>query len=263
MSATEEPIFSPEIQAALESDHPLMGHDDVQEQLLRVARDLNRVLRQERAHAEALERTVAELKESYFETVKMAAFMIEARDSHTRQHLDRSQAYAIALAQRVAPEVAEDDVFRYGFLLHDIGKVGIPDDILRKPSSLSREEWEIMQTHPLIGGQLLARIKFLQPAIPIVECHHEMWDGNGYPRKLSGEDIPVPARIFAVVDTFDAMTSNRPYRRALTVDQAIIEIRRAGGTQLDPVMAVAFAELCAERATTWPLPADHEAEGIH
>jgi HD-GYP domain-containing protein (c-di-GMP phosphodiesterase class II) len=110
-----------------------------------------------------------------------------------------------------------------------------------------------MQTHPILGGQMLAPIRFLQRAIPIVECHHERWDGRGYPRGLKGEDIPVAARIFSVVDTFDAMTSTRPYRRALSVDEAVAEILAAGGTQLDPQVAEAFAELCTERAHAWPI----------
>jgi HD-GYP domain-containing protein (c-di-GMP phosphodiesterase class II) len=153
----------------------------------------------------------------------------------------------------VQPELADDRVFRYGFLLHDIGKVGIPDHILRKPSPLTREEWEVMQTHPILGGQMLGPIRFLQRAIPIVECHHERWDGKGYPRGLKGEAIPLAARIFSVVDTFDAMTSDRPYRRALSVDEAVSEILAAGGTQLDPAIAEAFAELCRERTGAWPI----------
>jgi len=232
---------------------PLMDNADVREQLLAFARDVNRIYHQERARSEQLETALRELEESYFATVKTLAFVVEARDAHTRSHLSRAHDYAVALAQRVRPELADDKVFRYGFLLHDIGKVGIPDHILRKPSPLTREEWEVMQTHPILGGQMLAPIRFLQRAIPIVECHHERWDGNGYPRGLKGEESPIAARIFSVVDTFDAMTSDRPYRRALSVDEAVSEILRAGGTQLDPAVAEAFADLCADRVGIWPI----------
>lgn len=245
-----------------EIDPPHLDEPAIREQLLAFARDLNRIYHQERARSEELERALRDLEESYFATVQTLAFVVEAKDTHTRTHLNRARDYAVALAQRVAPELASDKVFQYGFLLHDIGKVGIPEHILRKPSPLTRDEWEVMQTHPILGGQMLAPIKFLQPAIPIVECHHERWDGKGYPRGLRGEDIPLPARIFAVVDTFDAVTSERPYRAALSVEDAIGEITRAGGSQLDPRMAEEFAALCRERTTTWPLPRDHSIDGL-
>jgi HD-GYP domain-containing protein (c-di-GMP phosphodiesterase class II) len=112
-----------------------------------------------------------------------------------------------------------------------------------------------------LGGQMIQPIKFLHPAIPIVECHHERWDGKGYPRGLHGEDIPLAARIFSVVDAFDAITSDRPYRRALTVDEALEEILAAAGNQLDPRLAEEFGALCRSRAT-WPLPRDHSIDDI-
>jgi HD-GYP domain-containing protein (c-di-GMP phosphodiesterase class II) len=236
---------------------PVLDDSGVRDQLLEFAKDLNRIYHKERARAHELEQTLHELEDSYFATVKTLAFVVEARDAHTRSHLSRAHDYAVALAERVQPELADDRVFRYGFLLHDIGKVGIPDHILRKPSPLTHEEWAIMQTHPILGGQMLAPIRFLQRAIPIVECHHERWDGKGYPRGLKEEEIPLAARIFAVVDTFDAMTSDRPYRQALSVHEAVGEILAAAGTQLDPAIADAFAELCAERTDAWPI-----ADGI-
>src|SRR6266536_4158761 len=235
------------------TDLPVLDDAGVRDQLLAFAKDLNRIYHTERARAEELEETLRELEDSYFATVKTLAFVVEARDADTRSHLSRAHDYAVALAQRVRPELADDRVFRYGFLLHDIGKVGIPDHILRKPSPLTREEWDVMQTHPILGGQMLAPIRFLQRAIPIVECHHERWDGKGYPRGLKAEEIPLAARIFSVVDTFDAMTSDRPYRRALSVDEAVHEILAAGGTPLDPAIAEAFAALCRERSGAWPI----------
>jgi HD-GYP domain-containing protein (c-di-GMP phosphodiesterase class II) len=232
---------------------PLLDDEGVRAQLLRFAEDFRRLYAKERSRAQDLERTLEELEESYFATVKMAAFIVEARDSHTRSHLDRAQEYAVALAQRVAPELADDKIFRYGFLLHDIGKVGIPDHILKKPSPLTREEWLVMQTHPILGEQMLGSIKFLERAVPIVGCHHERWDGDGYPRQLKGEDIPLGARVFSVVDSFDAMTSDRPYRRAMSVEQAVDEILEHAGRQHDPDIARAFADLCRERTEAWPL----------
>lgn len=232
---------------------PHMDGEGIGRQLLAFARDLNRVYHRERTRSEELEHAMRELEESYLATVRTLAYVVEAKDPNTRSHLSRAHDYAVALAARVSPELANDKVFQYGFLLHDIGKVGIPEHILRKPSPLTREEWEVMQTHPLLGTQILQPIRYLHPALPIVECHHERWDGDGYPRGLKAEEIPLAARIFSVVDTFDAMTSDRPYRRALSVDEAVQEILKAGGNQLDPALTVVFAELCGERTESWPI----------
>lgn len=232
----------------------------LQQQLIAVARDLNSVNRKERARSEELQRALTELEESYFATVKTLAFVVEAKDVHTRSHLSRAHDYAVALAQRVAPDLADDRLFRYGSLLHDIGKVGIPETILRKPDALTDEEWDVMRTHPIIGAQILKPIRFLERAIPIVECHHERYDGGGYPRGLAGVDIPLAARIFSVVDTFDALTSERPYRRACTVDEAISEIIDSAGSQFDPAVAHSFARLCRERGSAWPLDQAHRSD---
>jgi len=129
-------------------------------------------------------------------------------------------------------------------LLHDIGKIGIPDAILLKPGPLTPEEWKVMRTHPEIGKRLIERIPFLRGAIPIVYSHHEKWDGSGYPRGLGGADIPLGARIFAVVDAFDAMTFGRPFRRPLTVGAALAELDRCSGTQFEPAVVRAFVDAC-------------------
>lgn len=232
---------------------PILDENAVREQLLHFARDLSRLYRKERTRAEELSSALKDLEESYLATVQAMAFIVEAKDEGTHAHLRRAHDYAVALAERLAPEMAADNVFRFGFLLHDIGKVGIPEYILRKPSALTTDERQVMQTHPIIGAQILAPIKFLARAVPIVECHHEQWDGGGYPRGLKGEEIPLPARIFFVVDTFDAMTSDRPYRRALSVDHAVAEILGSAGKQFDPDIAKEFATLCSERTSSWPL----------
>jgi HD-GYP domain-containing protein (c-di-GMP phosphodiesterase class II) len=215
-------------------------------QLLAFAHDLNEIYRRERARTQQLEAALRELEESYLATVRTLAFVVEAKDAHTRSHLDRAHDYAVALAQRVAPELAQDQTLRYGFFLHDIGKIGIPERILSKPGPLTDEEWAIMRTHPVLGAQILSPVKFLHPALPVVEAHHERWDGAGYPRGLRGEEIPLGARIFALVDAFDAMTSDRPYRRALTFDRAAEQIARSAGSQFDPEVVRAFVDLCSD-----------------
>jgi HD-GYP domain-containing protein (c-di-GMP phosphodiesterase class II) len=217
-------------------------------QLLAFAHDLNDIYRKERIRTQELESALAELEESYLATVRTLAFVVEAKDTHTRSHLDRAHDYAVALAQRVAPELAKDQSLRYGFFLHDIGKIGIPERILSKPAPLTEEEWAIMRTHPVLGAQILEPVKFLRPALAIVESHHERWDGDGYPRGLRGEQIPLGARIFALVDAFDAMTSDRPYRSALRFEQAVERIAVAAGSQFDPEVVRAFVALCEDAA---------------
>lgn len=212
-------------------------------QLLAFAVDINRLYRRERLRARDLEAALADLEEAYAATVRTLAFVVEARDPNTRAHLDRADGYALALTERIAPELTKNVALCDGFLLHDIGKVGIPERILGKPGPLSDEEWEVMRTHPIIGGRILAPIKFFAAAIPIVEAHHERWDGTGYPRGLRADEIPLAARIFAVVDTFDAMTSDRPYRRALSFEAASEEIRRHAGSQFDPQVVKTFLEM--------------------
>jgi HD-GYP domain-containing protein (c-di-GMP phosphodiesterase class II) len=218
----------------------------LREQLLSFARDLNEIYRRERDRTKQLEDALSELEESYLATVRTLAFVVEAKDTHTRSHLDRAHDYAVALATRVAPELAADQTLRYGFFLHDIGKIGIPERVLSKPGPLTDDEWAIMRTHPLLGAQILSPVKFLHPALPIVEAHHEKWDGTGYPRGLKKEEIPLGARIFALVDAFDAMTSDRPYRRALTFEQALDQIAASAGTQFDPEVVRCFVELCED-----------------
>ena len=218
----------------------------LRDQLLTFARDLNEIYHRERTRTQQLEEALSELEESYLATVKTLAFVVEAKDTHTRSHLDRAHDYAVALASRVAPELAQDQTLRYGFFLHDIGKIGIPERVLSKPGPLTDEEWAIMRTHPVLGAQILSPVKFLHPALPIVEAHHEKWDGTGYPRGLKGEQIPLGARIFALVDAFDAMTSDRPYRRAKSFEQAVDQIAAGSGTQFDPEVVRAFVELCED-----------------
>ncbi len=152
----------------------------------------------------------------------------------------RVSEMAVNLAR--AFSLSEEDLLqvRLGGLLHDIGKMGVPDKILHKPGPLTDEEWVVMKTHPRLAYDLLSPIRYLNRALDIPYCHHEKWDGTGYPRGLKGEQIPLVARIFAVVDVWDALTSNRPYRKAWSKEKTIEHIKSASGTHFDPLVVIAF-----------------------
>ncbi len=217
-----------------------------QKQLLIFAQEFNALVHEERARRADAEMALTALQESYFEMVRTLASVVEMKDSTTRNHLDRTYQYALRLTQRVAPDLGRDPSIGYGYLLHDIGKIGIPESILKKPGPLTDDEWAVMRTHPLIGVQVVAPIKFLGDAVHVIRSHHERWDGRGYPEGLAGEEIHVAARIFTIVDTFDAMTSERPYQPALPVTDALEEIERCAGTQFDPDLAAAFVQMCVD-----------------
>jgi putative nucleotidyltransferase with HDIG domain len=171
---------------------------------------------------------------------------LDFRDNETQGHSLRVVEYTIRIAESMGIVEPEMGWIRRGALLHDVGKIGVPDAILRKPGKLSDDEWLEMRKHPEHGYEMLRHIRFLAPALDIVLCHQERYDGSGYPRGLKGEDIPLGARIFAVVDCFDAMTSDRPYRAALPIEAARDEIRRFSGSQFDPEVATAFLEVPVE-----------------
>jgi cyclic di-GMP phosphodiesterase len=185
-------------------------------------------------------------REMYVATMKSLAHVVEAKDPTTRGHLDRTAHYGLALARRVDPALAARREVAYGFFLHDIGKVGIPESILCKTGRLTELEWIVMKSHPNQGARIVEPIPFMGEAVEIVRSHHERFDGSGYPRGLRGEEIPLAARIFAVADSFDAMTSDRPYRSALSAETAVGEIRAGSGTQFDPICVDAFETLVAE-----------------
>jgi putative nucleotidyltransferase with HDIG domain len=171
---------------------------------------------------------------------------IEARDPYTRGHSARVTALAEEVARRLGWSVEQLTALRIGGPLHDIGKLAVSDDVLRKEGRLDPEELDQIREHPTIGARILLRMAALREAIPYVLYHHERWDGNGYPSGKSGEEIPVEARVLAVADAFDAMTSDRPYRRALSREQALAEVERCAGTQFDPEIARIFLEVFAE-----------------
>ena len=176
----------------------------------------------------------AKLELHYTETIEALVSALEARDPYTQAHAGRIRDTAIALsvARQLPPE--QRRAIRLGAILHDVGKIGVSDSILQKKGPLTDEEWTIMRAHPAIGEKMLQGIDFLTPALPIVRHHHERWDGKGYPDGLAGENIPIGARIVGICDAFDAMTSDRPYRAAMTVADACDELRANAGTQFDP-----------------------------
>lgn len=172
--------------------------------------------------------------------------LIAARDLGTGAHSERVLVYAVAVARAYGIPEAELRDIEHGVMLHDIGKIGIPDSILLKPGPLSPEEWKVMRTHPEVGRRLVEHIPFLAGAVPIVYHHHERWDGNGYPAGLRGEGIPLGARIFAVADSLDAMTFDRPYSRAVPLEAAREEIARCCGTHFDPSVVSTFLAIPLE-----------------
>ena len=202
--------------------------------------DLIRKNKKLEQQAELLEDLLRDLRESYEATLDAMVSAIESRDCETKHHCRRVQAYAVLLGQRLGLTPEELMDISYGALLHDVGKIGVPDSILLKPGKLTDEEWLIMRKHTLIGHKMISRIKFLKGAADIVLYHHERWDGAGYPYGMVGEDVPVGARIFSVVDTFDAITSKRVYKEAVPIQGAREEIARCAGAQFDPDVVAAF-----------------------
>jgi len=197
-----------------------------------------------RALAISLEESQRARERSYVEAVGAVVTAADARDHETTGHSFRVSLYAIALAKALGIRGDELKAIEWGSLLHDVGKMVVPDEILRKMGPLTVEEWHIMKQHPTWGFDMLAEVSFLQPAaLDIIYSHHERWDGKGYPRGIAGGEIPLAARIFAVVDTYDAITSDRPYRRARTYQVAVNELHRVAGQQLDPNIVEAFAKL--------------------
>lgn len=218
----------------------------MRDQLIVFAREIGVLYCAERTRSRELERALERAREMYLATMKSLAQVVEAKDPTTRGHLDRTAQYGLALARRVDPALAARPEVAYGFFLHDIGKVGIPESILCKSGPLNELEWIVMRSHPHVGAKIVEPIPFMGDAVEIVRSHHERYDGSGYPHGLRGEDIPLGARIFAIADAFDAMTSDRPYRRALPIEEAIDRIRAGAGSQFDPGCAEAFADLAAE-----------------
>jgi HD-GYP domain-containing protein (c-di-GMP phosphodiesterase class II) len=206
---------------------------DKELQLQRYAADLRETFKQERSRAQ-------ELRRSYMATVRALSNAVEARDAYTGKHAERVAAYGLVIARKFTPELTITPELEFGYLLHDVGKVAIPDAILYKPSSLDDEERALMSRHPVIGAEIVSGIEFLAEATEVVRSHHERWDGTGYPDGLAGEDIPLAARAFSVADVLDALTTDRPYRPACSLGYARAMITSESGTQFDPRVVEVF-----------------------
>ncbi|GIW12769.1 MAG: hypothetical protein KatS3mg062_0208 [Tepidiforma sp.] len=212
-----------------------------------VERTRENVIRLERSN-EQLHRAYIEirdmseqLRDAYTGTLESLVTALDVRDQETKGHSVRVAQHALDIAKLLGISDEEELLTIYrGALMHDVGKIGVPDAILLKPDRLTEEEWEFMRRHPAMGYRILAQVPYLRPAAKIVLAHHERWDGHGYPRGLEGEAIPLGARIFAVCDTYDAIISDRPYRRGQSPDAALAEILRCAGTQFDPRVVEAF-----------------------
>ena len=190
-----------------------------------------------------LKDTYDKLERSYMESIQTLRYTVEAKDSYTRGHSDRVSEYSVLIGKHM--NLAEEDLnaLRIGGLFHDIGKIGVPDSILLKTDKLTDDEYSEIKNHPTIGAHILSTATIFQNLIPIVKHHHEKYDGTGYPGKVKGEEIPFFARIAAVADTFDAMTSKRSYRDPLPLDVVRAEFERCKGTQFDPKIADVFLDI--------------------
>ena len=186
------------------------------------------------------------LSQAYDSTLEGWAHALELRDQETEGHARNVVKRTIELARKMGITENELEHVRRGALLHDIGKMGIPDSVLLKPGTLNEREWEIMRRHPEYAYNLMQPIEYLHPALDIPYCHHEKWDGSGYPRGLKGEEIPLVARIFAIVDVWDALMSNRPYRKAWSKEQAIEYLREQAGKHFDPQVVKVFFDMMTE-----------------
>jgi HD-GYP domain-containing protein (c-di-GMP phosphodiesterase class II) len=214
-------------------------------QQLRAVEDFRSLYRQARSLAKKLD-------EAYLETISALAKAVDARDHLTGDHVERVRSMSVRLGRilKLSPDALRQ--LEFGAVLHDVGKIGLPDAILGKPGALTQAELAIMREHPLIGRRMLEGVSFLAPALPAVEGHHERWDGTGYPHGLAGEQIPLAGRIVAVVDAFDAMTSDRPYRLARPIETARAALIAGRGTQFDPTVVDTFLDDRAFLAATTP-----------
>ena len=230
----------------LQADDYLLKPFNLEEVRLSVERALRHraLLRENRFYQRHLEERVAEqareLENLFVDALLSLANAVEARDDYTGNHVGRVARRAVATGREMG---LSGDGLRHlwvGALLHDIGKIAVPDDILRKPGRLTPEEYEVMKRHPEIGAAIMSRSAFLRPALPAVLHHQERWDGAGYPAGLRGEEISLQGRIIAVVDTYDAIVSSRPYRAKRSPEEALAEIERCSGSQFDPAVVAAF-----------------------
>ena len=195
------------------------------------------VHRSNRTHIVQIEQEnkhVVEMNTLHLRTIEALALAIDAKDHTTHDHLQRVQLYALEIGKDLGLSEVELDALRAAATLHDIGKLAVPESIISKPGKLTRSEFEKMKIHPVVGAEILERVNFPYPVVPIVRAHHERWDGGGYPYGLKGAEIPIGARILSAVDCLDALASDRQYRRALPLDEAMARVAAESGTSFDP-----------------------------
>jgi response regulator RpfG family c-di-GMP phosphodiesterase len=214
-----------------------LEHHELREAKRRYENKLEELVAQRTAE---LDQALLSLEDAYRSTLKALTAALETRDAETHGHSERVVTFSLRLGRELGLDKAQLTTLEFGSLLHDIGKLGVPDAILKKPAKLDEKEWEKMREHPLHGQQILREIEFLQGASRVVAQHHERWDGSGYPLGLRGEEIELNARIFAVADAFDAMTSDRVYRRGRSYEVAAKELDAWAGRQFDPQVVRAF-----------------------
>jgi HD-GYP domain-containing protein (c-di-GMP phosphodiesterase class II) len=220
----------------LDHEAPVTTHDEIGE----LTQSFNQMTRSLKEKGASLRVAMAQLQDTYLMTIEALAAAVEARDPYTHGHTQRVEEYAVIMARALDCSEEEISAIRRASVLHDIGKIGIEDVILRKQGRLEPDEELRMQRHPVIGVDMLHGIDFLEPVLPLVRHHHERWDGNGYPDQLHADEIPLGARILAVADALDAMTSDRPYRAARTFEYAKTEILKGSGTHFDPEVVTVF-----------------------
>ncbi len=224
-----------------------MNEQLASEQALRYAEELSQLHADERMQRRRAEQALGQLEESYAATVRALAATLELRDDVSGGHADRVARLGLRFTLRVAPRLADEPTLEYGFLLHDLGKIGVPDAILLKPGRLDAAEMEQMRKHTILGEEIVSHVPCLDDlARQVIGSHHERWDGAGYPRGLEAQEIPLPARIFALADAYDAMTTDRPYRKALPYEAARRELVTGAGWQFDPGLAESFIDLVDE-----------------
>jgi putative nucleotidyltransferase with HDIG domain len=225
------------------SEGKLSVRSDVQgdDEIAQLGRNFNHMAENIESLVRKLKHALRQNQELFLETIRTLAAAIDAKDPYTKGHSERVSAYSMAIARHLG--LGFDDIFhvRIAAILHDVGKLGVRDGILNKPGGLTDEEYEIMRRHPGIGAQIMTPISKLKSIIPGIRNHHETWDGRGYPDKLKGEQIPMVARIIGVADTFDAMTTNRPYQKAMPLAHVTAKMKAMAGTRFDPEVVVAFS----------------------
>jgi putative nucleotidyltransferase with HDIG domain len=220
----------------LDHQAPVTTHDEIGE----LTESFNQMTRSLKEKSASLRTTMTQLQDTYLMTIEALAAAVEARDPYTHGHTRRVEEYAVIMARALGCTEPEIHALQRACVLHDIGKIGIEDAILRKQARLEPDEAMRMQKHPVIGVDMLKGIDFLDPVLPLIRHHHERWDGNGYPDELRADEIPLGARILAVADAVDAMTSDRPYRAARTFEYAKTEILKGSATHFDPEVVTAF-----------------------